>query len=103
TALNSTTKDKKARAKAVLRRNQENTGVDSGVVDFFGMRIRIESVSAASTKPRQFPSPVSLSEQERLAIAAAQKLKGAVKTDDTDTNTIKIKEVLIAPLEGPQK
>ncbi len=102
-ALSSTATDKKTGAKAAFGRSEENTGVDNGVVDFFGMKIRIESVSAASARPRQFPSPVSLSEQEKLAIAAAQKLKGAVKTDGADTNTIKIKEVLIAPLEGPQK
>jgi hypothetical protein len=54
----------------------------------------------------QFPTPAPLSEQEKLVLAAAKKMKNAPVKQDAQGGVIpdvEIKEIEIKPLEGPKK
>lgn len=97
---------KKVKAK---KREQEQAAKaraeDANVVDVFGMRLRTD-IKQAPAGPMQFPTPAPLSEQEKLVLAAAKKMKNAPVKQDAQGGVIpdvEIKEIEIKPLEGPKK
>jgi hypothetical protein len=74
--------------------------------DVFGVTVRTDKIANAPIGPsHQFPTPAPLSQQERLAVVAGEKLKDKAVTKDTSGTIprIEIKEVEIAPLEAPKK
>jgi hypothetical protein len=97
---------KKVKAK---KREQEQAAKaradNANVVDVFGMRLRTE-IKQTAAGPMQFPTPAPLSEQEKLVLAAAKKMKDAPLKQDAqggEIPAIEIKEIEIKPLEGPKK
>ena len=97
---------KKVKAK---KREQEQAAKaraeDANLVDVFGMRLRTD-IKQVPAGPMQFPTPAPLSEQEKLVLAAAKKMKGAPVKQDAQGGVIpdvEIKEIEIKPLEGPKK
>ena len=74
--------------------------------DAFGVTVRTDKIANAPIGPsHQFPTPAPLSQQERLAVVAGEKLKDKAVTKDTSGTIprIEIKEVEIAPLEAPKE
>jgi hypothetical protein len=74
---------------------------DANVMEVYGVRVRFDS----GPSTQQFPTPVPLSYQEKLALKAGQQLKDSAVAQhkSTDITPIEIKDVEIKPLEGPEK
>jgi hypothetical protein len=98
-ALRRMKKDKKERERAA----QQQAG-DAAFAGAFGTVVRTE-IKQVPAGPMQFPTPSPLSEQEKLVLAAAKKLKDAPKQDAQGgaIAPVEIKDVQIAPLEAPKK
>ena len=98
-ALKRMKKDKKEKERA----EQERAG-DAAFAGAFGTVVRTE-IKQLPAGPMQFPTPTPLSEQEKLVLAAAKKLKDAPKQDTQGgvIAPVEIKDVQIAPLEAPKK
>ncbi len=98
-ALKRMKKDKKEKERAA----QERAG-DAAFAGAFGAVVRTE-IKQLPAGPMQFPSPTPLSEQEKLVLAAAKKLKDVPKQDVQGgvIAPVEIKDVQIAPLEAPKK
>ncbi len=79
------------------------TRPDPNVIEVFGVKVRFQTAPATPTQ--QFPTPVPLSKQEKLALSAAWELKDTAGSQHkaVDIKPIEIKDVEIKPLEGPQK
>jgi hypothetical protein len=98
-ALKRMKKDEKERERAA----QQQAG-DAAFAGAFGTVVRTE-IKQLPAGPMQFPTPSPLSEQEKLVLAAAKKLKDAPKQDAQGgaIAPVEIKDVQIAPLEAPKK
>jgi hypothetical protein len=97
---------KKMKASKKERERAENKArEDANFIDVFGVRLRTE-IKQSPAGPMQFPTPAPLSEQEKLVLAAAKKMKDAPVKQDAQGGAIpavEIKEIEIKPLEGPKK
>lgn len=73
----------------------------ANVMEVYGVRVRFENEPST----QQFPTPVPLSNQEKLALKAGQQLKDSAVAahKSTEITPIEIKDVEIKPLEGPDK
>jgi hypothetical protein len=99
-ALKRMKKEKKEKEQAA----QERAG-DAAFAGAFGTVVRTE-IKQLPAGPMQFPSPTPLSEQEKLVLAAAKKMKDAPVKQDAQSGSIpaiEIKDIQITPLEGPKK
>lgn len=76
---------------------------DNATFEFFGVRIRIDTPGAPSGQ--QFPSPAPLSEQEKMMLATAprMKIKPGSAENAVGIPPIVIKDIEIVPLEGAKK
>ncbi len=74
---------------------------DANIMEVNGIRVRFEN----GPSTQQFPTPVPLSNQEKLALKAGQQLKDSAVAQhkSTEIKPIEIKDVEIKPLEGPDK
>ncbi len=74
---------------------------DPNAIEAFGVTVRFQNGPAT----QQFPTPVPLSNQEKLALKAGQQLKDSAVAQhkSTEITPIEIKDVEIKPLEGPEK
>ena len=98
-ALKRMKKDKREKERAA----QEQAG-NAAFAGAFGTVVRTE-IKQLPAGPMQFPTPSPLSEQEKLVLAAAKKLKDAPRqeTQGGVIAPVEIKDVQIAPLEAPKK
>ncbi|HEU5403974.1 MAG TPA: hypothetical protein VFU86_21650 [Terriglobales bacterium] len=96
TAIAKDSRRKEAHAKPGFGGADTNTFVDAS-----GVTVRFNS----GIGTQQFPTPVPLSTQERLALKAGQQLKDSAVAQhkSTEIAPIEIKDVEIKPLEGPEK
>jgi hypothetical protein len=98
-ALKRMKKEKQQKERAA----QEKAG-DAAFAGAFGAVVKTD-LKQVPAGPMPFPSPSPLSEQEKLVLAAAKKLKDAPKQDSQGGSMapVEIKEVQIAPIEAPKK
>lgn len=83
--------------------NSETTRQDTNKIEVFGVTVSFQS--GPSTSTQQFPTPVPLSKQEKLALKAGTELKDSAVAQHkaTEITPIEIKNIEIKPLEGPDK
>jgi hypothetical protein len=96
---------KRLKMKQAQVKSESGRKADANTLDVFGVTLRTE-IKQSTAGPNAFPTPAPLSEQEKLVLAAGKKLKD-VPAKKVDANSgiqpIEIKDVQIAPLEGPKK
>jgi hypothetical protein len=96
---------KRMKMKQAQVKSETGRKADANTLDVFGVTLRTE-IKQSTAGPNAFPTPAPLSEQEKLVLAAGKKLKD-VPAKKVDANggipAVEIKDIQIAPLEGPKK
>jgi hypothetical protein len=76
---------------------------DTNTIQAIGVTVRFQT--GPMTPTQQFPTPVPLSNQEKLALKAARELKDSTvaQRKSADITPLEVKDVVIKPLEGTEK
>lgn len=102
-----TVKAKTVTAKAKAAVNKSKAPIPADALGMAPVRTDLKQVPPGPTQ--QFPTPTPLSDEEKMALAASKQMKGKPANEvptqkpESDTNSVEIKKIEIAPLPGPPK
>lgn len=95
-----------AQVRSVQVKPAMNATVMGNTMEVMGVTLRTDAITVQPRQVQQFPTPMPLSKQEKLMLAASKELKQTPATNDKKENEIspiEIKKIEIEPLPGPEK